>query len=231
VNSSTCTRADLRVSHGDAALRAHPQPIIAAAPEARRLGSATAAMLAASARPRLSCACVMQARRDRATRQDDARRSRRVPLNGPLTNRRAWSQPPNDLPGQGGPLSTCQPPWQHLGARNHGHRCRLTTALLIPATASGPLSVAQSLHTGLGSTLCQRWVDCARRASTAGRWLAQRGQDACLLSLAPAVLVAMTGADSSTKRGSNGREKAVKEEPKDSRDSGESHQKTHQKIH
>ena len=96
-------------------------------------------MLAASARPRLSCACVMQARRDRATRQDDARRSRRVPLNGPLTDRRAWSQPPNDLPGQGGPLSTCQPPWQHLGARNHGHRCRLTTALLIPATASGPL--------------------------------------------------------------------------------------------
>ena len=50
------------------------------------------------------------------------------------------------------------------------------------------------------------------------------------LSLAPAVL-AMTGADSCTKSRSNGREKAVKGEPKDSRGSGESHQKTHQKIH
>jgi hypothetical protein len=30
---------------------------------------------------------------------------------------------------------------------------------------------------------------------------------------------------------SNSREKAVKGEPKDSRGSGESHQKTHQKIH
>ena len=50
------------------------------------------------------------------------------------------------------------------------------------------------------------------------------------LSLAPAVL-AMTGADSCTKSRSNGREKAVKQEPKASRDSGESHQKPHQKLH
>lgn len=173
----------------------------------RCAGGSPAAMLAASARPRLSCACVMQAR---GPCDASRRRAKIAPRasDGPLTNRRAWSQPPNDLPGQGGPLSTCQPPWQHLGARNHGHRCRLTTALLIPATASGPLSVAQSLHTGLGSTLCQRWVDCARRASTAGRWLAQRGQAACLLSLAPAVLVAMTpmtGVDSRL----NGREMHV----------------------
>jgi hypothetical protein len=51
-----------------------------------------------------------------------------------------------------------------------------------------------------------------------------------LLSLAPAVLVAMTpmtGVDSRL----NGREKAVKEEPKASRGSGESHQKLHQKLH
>jgi hypothetical protein len=47
----------------------------------------------------------------------------------------------------------------------------------------------------------------------------------------------MTGADGHdgrTKRPmsrSNSREKAVKGEPKDSRGSGESHQKTHQKIH
>ena len=50
------------------------------------------------------------------------------------------------------------------------------------------------------------------------------------LSLAPAVL-AMTGADSCTKSRSNGREKAVKEEPKASRGCRESHQKPHQKLH
>ena len=51
--------------------------------------------------------------------------------------------------------------------------------------------------------------------------------------LAPFVLP-MTGADGNeepTKRRSNGREKAVKQEPKASRDSGESHQKPHQKLH
>jgi len=99
--------------------------------------------------PRLGHGCLALAwckRGDRATRQDDARRSRRVPLNGQLTNRRAWSQPPNDLPGQGGPLSTCQPPWQHLGARNHGRGCRFTTALLIPATASGPCCCSAPAH-------------------------------------------------------------------------------------
>ena len=69
------------------------------------------------------------------------------------------------------------------------------------------------------------------KASEHGRMVARStGTGRLLFSLARAVL-AMTGADSSTKRGSNGREKAVKEEPKDSRDSGESHQKTHQKIH
>jgi hypothetical protein len=54
------------------------------------------------------------------------------------------------------------------------------------------------------------------------------------LSLAPDVL-AMTGADGhaarATKSRSKGREKAVKEEPKASRGSGESHQKPHQKLH
>ena len=51
--------------------------------------------------------------------------------------------------------------------------------------------------------------------------------------LAPFVLP-MTGADGHeepTKSRSNGREKAVKQEPKASRDSGESHQKPHQKLH
>jgi hypothetical protein len=41
----------------------------------------------------------------------------------------------------------------------------------------------------------------------------------------------MTGADSCTKSRSNGREKAVKEEPKASRGCRESHQKPHQKLH
>jgi len=109
----------------------------------RCAGGSPAAMLAASARPRLSCACVMQAR---GPCDASRRRAKIAPRASERPADQPRSQPPNDLPGQGGPLSTCQPPWQHLGARNQGRRCRLTTALLIPATASGPCCCSEPAH-------------------------------------------------------------------------------------
>ena len=114
----------------------------------RCAGGSPAAVLAASARPRLSCACVMQARGP----CDASRRRAKI---APRASERPADQPPSMVAAakrsagarcSAGPLSTCQPPWQRLGARNHGRRCRLTTALLILATASGLCCCSKPAH-------------------------------------------------------------------------------------